>query len=131
MTTFESFIRVIPYTDANGKRGFCVSAECNGRRMRQFTADPRTLLAAMGDKVQAVSQKGQAYIRSKRPCLVQADVSALGRMSIHAVSPVAAQEIEASQEAVDAFEAALKAAEPAKQSQPQTAAAAPMTSIVL
>lgn len=131
MTTFESFIRIIPYTDANGKKGFCVSAKCDGRGLRQFTADPRSLLAAMGDKVQAVSQKGQAYIRSKRPCLVQAEVSALGRMSIHAVSPVAAQNIEASQEAVDAFKAALAAAEPAKQSQPQTEAAAPLTSIVL
>lgn len=129
MTTFESFVRVIPYVSGDN-RGFCITGECNGRRLRQFTGKPSALLA-IGKWVKAVSKTGTEYLRSARPLLLTADVSALGRMTIHSAAEVQQETVAAEQAELDAFEAALKAAEPAKQATPQTAAATPMTSIVL
>jgi hypothetical protein len=129
MTTFETFVRVIPYVNDNS-RGFCITAECNGRRLRQFTAKPSGLLG-IGKWVKAVSKTGTEYLRSARPLLLTADINALGRMSIRSAAEVQQEIINAEQAEMDAFAAALQAAEPAKQSQPQTAAAAPMTAIVL
>ena len=129
MTTFETFIRVIPYVNDNS-RGFCITGECNGRRLRQFTGKPSGLLG-IGKWVKAVSKTGTEYLRSARPLLVSADITALGRMVIHSAAEVQQETVAADQAELDAFQAALAAAEPAKQATPQTVATQPMTAIVL
>lgn len=129
MTTFETFVRVIPYVNDNS-RGFCITAECNGRRLRQFTAKPSGLLG-IGKWVKAVSKTGTEYLRSARPLLVSADITALGRMMIHSAAEVQQEIINAEQAEMDAFAAALQAAEPVEAQTQQAVAAQPMTAIVL
>lgn len=129
MTTFETFVRVIPYINGDN-RGFCITGECNGRRLRQFTAKPSGLLS-IGKWVKAVSKTGTEYLRSARPLLVSADVTTLGRMVIRSAAEVQQETINAEQAEMDAFAAALQAAEPAKAQPQQAVATQPMTSIVL